>query len=612
MTQPTKLSAYPTGSTRARSAPSISDADASAFGDPARDLAALVRADVPIARGWVLQLGGAAWRDELLSLVESALVAGASRAHMSIWYATNEARARFFHRMPELADVLTPREAKQAVDALRDALADVGDRALSDIAVRVTPLSAGLFGFAASSDPQSGDPDVVAVHTKGASPWHVDRRTMRLAREGGAPLDEDLASRAADLADRVQLVLGRPVEIELMLEAGRTSVASVRRLDVLPRFTAENYRRVRFLPTEDGSIAPLAIDAMAKALRANDAPFDETRMRRVYARPYRRVELHAPTRVSTSRTAPLAFALQRGVQILSDVASPVAAAIRYEEVVRARVSEFERVNLQRLDAASLVAHIGACQQPTIDGLTLLDRARHATLATLPALEALVGTLPRETFASLATPRPTRARRRVHEKMYAFAVTVKREIGSTDGPGGLPPALRTEWDALRRSLYDVRPLGLDVTPEAYGANDATFARALQAVLSEPMDTEESTRKLAENELLALTRKQSFGAARVPAMRSLMLVLGRLADAKGRVSEGIASALLCLRRAACQAGERLVDQGILEAAEDALYMDLAEIEQALTGEPGAYAARVRLRREDDARWIRYEAPIRLHAV
>ncbi len=43
----------------------------------------------------------------------------------------------------------------------------------------------------------------------------------------------------------------------------------------------------------------------------------------------------------------------------------------------------------------------------------------------------------------------------------------------------------------------------------------------------------------------------------------------------------------------------------------YMDVEELEQALEGEPGAYAARVRLRREDDQRWARYEAPRRLRA-
>ena len=36
------------------------------------------------------------------------------------------------------------------------------------------------------------------------------------------------------------------------------------------------------------------------------------------------------------------------------------------------------------------------------------------------------------------------------------------------------------------------------------------------------------------------------------------------------------------------------------------ELAELEDAVRGEPGAYAARVRLRREDDARWASFDAP------
>ena len=68
---------------------------------------------------------------------------------------------------------------------------------------------------------------------------------------------------------------------------------------------------------------------------------------------------------------------------------------------------------------------------------------------------------------------------------------------------------------------------------------------------------------------------------------------------------------MREAAVVAGERLCDAGVLETPEDALYMDVEELEQALEGEPGAYAARVRLRREDDQRWARYEAPRRLRA-
>ena len=53
------------------------------------------------------------------------------------------------------------------------------------------------------------------------------------------------------------------------------------------------------------------------------------------------------------------------------------------------------------------------------------------------------------------------------------------------------------------------------------------------------------------------------------------------------------------------------GLLERAGDALYMTLEEIEQALEGELGAYAARVRLRREDDRRWRNFEAPRMIRA-
>ncbi|MBK8168828.1 MAG: hypothetical protein IPK60_00620 [Sandaracinaceae bacterium] len=612
MTKPHSVTGFPAPA-HARSAPSIADADGVTFGEPAIDLAALVRADVPIARGWVLALGGSEWRDELLQLVESALVAGASRAHISIWFATRDARARFSHLVPDSGDVTSPQGARDVIALLATGLGEIGnDRALSDIAVRVSPVSSGLFCYASSADPTSGDPDTVSVCTKGAVPWLVDRRTMRLARSGGAPIDEDAASRAADLADRAQLVLGRPVEIECVLEEGRTSIASVRRLSFVPRFTSETYRRVRFLPSEEGSVAPLAIDAMAKALRVADAPFDETRMRRVYARPYRRMESPGAPLLSGSRTAPIARAASRLARIAVDVATPVAAARRYEDTMRARAAGLDAINVHKLDAAALVAHIEACQIPVIEGLTLLDRTRLATLAILPALEAMVGNLPRESFSALAAPRATRFRMRVDEKLRILAHAVTREKGDVTGPQGLSAQLRNEWDKLRRDLYNVRPIGLDVTPEAYGAHDLALARGLASALAASGNVHEAARAHAVNEISALAREQSFGAPRFAVVRSVMMVMERLADAKGRVSEGLTAALLRLRRAACQAGERLVDEGILESPEDALYMDLSEIEQALTGEPGAYAARVRLRREDDARWTHFEAPIRLHSV
>jgi hypothetical protein len=69
------------------------------------------------------------------------------------------------------------------------------------------------------------------------------------------------------------------------------------------------------------------------------------------------------------------------------------------------------------------------------------------------------------------------------------------------------------------------------------------------------------------------------------------------------------MLRLRNAAREAGRRLADAGLVDEPDDALYLSLDEIDQGLAGEPGAYAARVRLRREDDARWAKWTAPRRI---
>ena len=145
-------------------------------------------------------------------------------------------------------------------------------------------------GTAASADPGDGDPDMVAVWTDGARPWIVDRRTMRLTVEGDAPLDDDRAARAADLVDRAQLALGRPVEVRWVVADGRMYVASARELPLVPRFTGAAYRRVALMAEDEGTVAPLAVDAIDKALGRDDAAADEPRVRRVYARPYKRID----------------------------------------------------------------------------------------------------------------------------------------------------------------------------------------------------------------------------------------------------------------------------------------------------------------------------------
>jgi len=88
-----------------------------------------------------------------------------------------------------------------------------------------------------------------------------------------------------------------------------------------------------------------------------------------------------------------------------------------------------------------------------------------------------------------------------------------------------------------------------------------------------------------------------------------VIERLAAAKGEVAEGLADANLRVREVALEIGRRLVERGVLDEDDDVLYLYIPEIQDALEGEPGAYTARVRLRREEDARWRGFEAPTRL---
>ncbi len=93
------------------------------------------------------------------------------------------------------------------------------------------------------------------------------------------------------------------------------------------------------------------------------------------------------------------------------------------------------------------------------------------------------------------------------------------------------------------------------------------------------------------------------------RTVTVLLHRIARAKGGVADGVAGALLRLRRAATELGRRLVERAILDDPEDALYLSSIELEEALLREPGAYAARVRFRQEDDDRWAAFDAPRRI---
>jgi hypothetical protein len=96
-----------------------------------------------------------------------------------------------------------------------------------------------------------------------------------------------------------------------------------------------------------------------------------------------------------------------------------------------------------------------------------------------------------------------------------------------------------------------------------------------------------------------------------VRGLLSLFDRLATAKGEIADAMSLALLRLRVCACEAGARLVDEGILEQPDDALYLSVAEIEEALRGEAVAFASRARARREEDARFRNLRPPRRLAA-
>ncbi len=412
----------------------------------------------------------------------------------------------------------------------------------------------------------------------------------------------------ADLADRAQLVLGRPVEIEWCARGGRYSVVGVRPLSLRPSFASGSWRLVTLLAPNEGTMAPLSVDALDHALgRESDA--DEPRVRRVYARAYRRMDgASTPLRAGTA-PASLARAAARAARVAVDVAAPVAAARSFERGALARFAEQDAVDLRARTDEELIAAVRERQRLVIEALGLLDRGRLATLAVLAALEMAVGVLPRECIPALAAPRNTRTRRRLEDRLARLGRRIEQEAGELAARERLPSTLQRRWDDQRRAALDLRPLGIDVRTEAIGETDETLLRGVRAALLGEQEARERARRDAARRIVATARSKSLGRSREAMASSLLLLLRRVARSKGRVAEALSGGLLRLRRAAVEVGRRLVVNDVLERPTDALYLHLGELEDALSGEPGAYAARVRLRREDDQRWSRYEAPRRI---
>ncbi len=592
--------------------------EAAQAGDELADLLALRASGVPCAPAWLVALSGDGALGRLCTALEVALgSAPGARALLRPLFPTRGLAARF-ERRPELAALVRePSEVGRAAGAF---LASVGapevtgalGGSLARLSALVTVAEVGPLGRAASADPVHGDPDQIRVWEAAVTPWLVDRRTTRVTTRGEGELDEPGASAAADLADRAQLVLGLPVEIGWALSRGRSVVTAVRHLGPAARFTTAPYRIVTLVSEDEGCVAPLAIDALDKAVRHEVAePGVEPCVRRIYARPYRRMEEKVTVRRRAGDPASVARLAGRAGRVAAEVTAPLAAARSFERSMASRLAAIDAVDLGALDERALVEELRDRQRLVIEAIELLDRGRTATIGALAALEATVGALPRDVLPAVARPRPARSRRRLLDRMARLARRIESEHGELVRPSSLSAPLRRKWDELRRDLAEVRPLGIDVRPLPYGRDDDALLAAMRAAPWEQAETRERARKNALRRIMATARQRPFGRSREAVAATLALVVRRVAKSKGAMSEALASAMLRLRSAASEAGRRLADEGLLEAAEDALYLSLDEITQGLSREPGAYAARVRLRREDDLRWARYAAPRRIAA-
>ncbi|MEM1417293.1 MAG: hypothetical protein AAGH15_20515 [Myxococcota bacterium] len=450
----------------------------------------------------------------------------------------------------------------------------------------------GPEGVAASVDPEGGDTEAIVVTAAGADrPWRIDRRSGRAEALGGG-LRRDEAEDAADLADRAQLVLGHPVTLSWAFRDGRPVVRSLEALVPQPRFVEGRWRLLTLVAPDEGTVVPLGVDTLDRALGARSTrPAVDVTVRRIFARPYRRREDEGAS-LGRGRAEPLPRAVRRAARAGKDVAPFLGDAIRYERGAPVQLRQRGLVDLSGLGDEPLLAEARERQRLVADALLLLDDGRRASREALLALEAVIGALDDGMVEALAAPRSPRERRRIGERLEEL-----REREAREGR-----ALAGEQTTLRGELGDVRPLGIDLEPGPIGASDASLERALAT--NRGGVYRERARLDAEREAALRARRRGLG--RVAPAQALTALLRRVARAKGGVSHAHAIASLAFRDTALAVGRRLVAAAVLDRAIDALYLEMEELARALRGEPGAYAARVRLRREDDQRWARFEPP------
>ncbi|MEM9074722.1 MAG: hypothetical protein AAGE52_39870, partial [Myxococcota bacterium] len=504
------------------------DALQASAAEEAFDLRRLLEANVPVAGGYLVDLPADTAR--LRSALEAARRDGSSIRFLPVF--PSRAAADAFDAIDRATG-----DAEARLDALLEVLqSPAAQRGGPVRQLRIVGVDESPSGGAASVDRDRGDPDEVHVWSDAAPDafWRVDRRSTRVSQPG-EDLDVFSAEAVADLVDRVQLVLGVPVEITWCVQdRGRPMVLTVRELPLHPTFMLGRWSRLALVAADEGTVAPLAIDALDRGLGV-EAPAVEPAVRRVYARPYRR-RGGEPAKLGRPEPAPFALASAEVGRLLVDAAPILADALRFERGLDARMTRLDRDRLSRLAADALLDAVRQRHRLVAEALLLLDRCREITRRGLEALEAVVGALPDERYADLAAPRSPRTRRRIHDRLMKLRTRIETEHGDLVPPQKLSEATRKVWYATRADLADHRPLGIDVTPLPIGHDDETLLDALDRLPRFGHSARERARAEAAERVAQQAR--SRGRSRALLGRSLTLLLQRIARAKGGVGEGVA--------------------------------------------------------------------------
>ncbi len=481
----------------------------------------------------------------------------------------------------------------------------------SGAAVRmvVAPRDKGSFGWAASVEPLRSNPDEVSVWgvASPAAPWLVERRSGRIVTHGEG-LQPRLVEQAADLADRAQLALGRPVKIEWIVSGGKVSVLSVRSVRLAPTFMSSVLRRVDLMGCDEGTMAPLTLDTMERAFRAPESRTRGTPFRTIYGRPYRSIPRNQrvgrrrrwrsgvregvafsrlATRASTLRQQAKAYGKQSQQRLQALHASYLASA-RREETALALLSDIQGV--------------------VADGFFLLFGFGDLSVAAVSMLERAGITISAPEAEVLVSPRAVRSRRQLHARM----VHCTREwalAGSNAELREWPLADPQQWREIRQSLRNARPLGVDVRVPAFGDSDESLIEAFGLLSSWDPSTRERTRRDTIARLRVSHRARLGSPMRQVRVGMLLAILKEIGLARGVVGEALSRALLAFRQQALDVGARLVNRVELDQPSDVFYLRVSELRDLAAGTPGTYASRIRSRREDDRRWRNYRAPRRL---